>query len=109
MPARSRMCGRRRLDGGAADADCERGDRGAIQIVGDDDEYGYADEEDHGGDTPPLLERVVAEGGRGDRHEESGDAAVPRNISRDTATMLERSRTLVARAKVGGYGIFFPC
>lgn len=109
MPGRSRLCSRRRFDDDAADADCLRGDRGAIQIVGDDDKYGCDDEEHDGGDTRPVLERVVAEDGRGERHKEGGDAAVPRNISRDTATMLERSRTLVARAKVGGYDLFFPC
>ncbi|CAB1096699.1 unnamed protein product [Ectocarpus sp. CCAP 1310/34] len=98
--ARSRLCGsRRRFDGDATDADCVRGDRGAIQIVGDGDEYGCEDEEHDGVDSPPLLGRVFAEGCRGHRHEEGGDATVPRNISRDTATMLERSRTLVARAK----------
>ncbi|CBN79078.1 expressed unknown protein [Ectocarpus siliculosus] len=109
VPARSRLCSsRRRFDGDAADADCVRGNRGAIPIVGDDDEYGCEDEENDGGDAPPLLGRVVAEGGRGDKHEEGGDAAVPRNISRDTATMLERSRTLVARAKAycGQTGFF---
>lgn len=102
MPARSRLCSRRRFDDDAADVDCVRGGRGAIQIVGDGDEYAYDGEEDDGGDTPPLRERVVGEGCRGDKHKEGGDAAVLRNISRDTATMLERSRTLVARAKVGG-------
>ncbi|CAM9350178.1 unnamed protein product [Ectocarpus sp. 12 AP-2014] len=100
VQARSRLCSsRRRFDGDAADDDCVRGDRGAIQVVGDNDEYGCEDEENDGGDAPPLLGRVVAGEGCRDRHEEGGDATVPRNISRDTATMLERSRTLVARAK----------
>ncbi len=56
-----------------------------------------ADIGDEDGCTPPSMEAFTRDG-TGDRR--GGPAAVPQNISQDTATMLRRSHALVARAKV---------
>lgn len=78
-----------------------RGRRGVKPLFASDGD-GVRNDDNDRGRTSPAPERFPREAGReGRRWEEDGGAGdTPGNISQDTATMLEISRALVARAKV---------
>lgn len=108
MPARSGLENRRRRN--IAEGNSSREGYGMI-TDDDDDDYGgdYGDDHDHrgggsgNGRSPPLMGNCAQRETIGDGSNWRGDsAAMTPSISQDTASMLQRSHALVARAKVSG-------
>lgn len=98
--ARSRPDNRRAAGTGETEGNDQRGYDGMTRRSDDDCD----DHDGHG--TSPLMEQPMWEGTSGYGASGRGGSTMARNISRDTATMLKRSHTLVARAKVSAHVSF---